>query len=138
MRTLEHLKKQLEPYGAAEFIYYTDVGCLAWHYSTGRNLEPIFIEAAEKGNGNGRELYRRMILSELRNNRRPYHSVFIYRLSSNTEAERFYKKMGWAEINLGKCIYAGDDTVLMWITWEDFMAELGVNEHSLCRNESDR
>ena len=84
MRTLEHLKKQLEPYGAAEFIYYTDIGCLAWHYSTGGNLEPIFIEAAERGNGNGRELYRRMILFELDNNRKPYHSVFIYRLGSNT------------------------------------------------------
>ena len=125
MRSLEELKTRLEDYGEAEVLYYPDVGYIAWHYGTGENIEMLFVEVAERGRGRGRWLYREMV-SQVRSSprRRPYHSVYAFRLTTNHDAERFYLKMGWTQKDLGRCIYGGGDTTLMWITWENLLENL--------------
>jgi hypothetical protein len=40
--------------------------------------------------------------------------------------QRFFDKLGWTQVDLGPSIYGGDDTVVMWITWEDFLKKLGI------------
>jgi len=136
MRTLAELRKRIEAYGQAAYFYDPTIGCIVWHYSTGDNIEVLFIESAEEGQGNGRELYRRMAVYEISLNRHPYHSVFSFRLKSNDKAERFYDKFtGWHQIGLGKSIYGGEDTVLMWTTWNDLLEELGISEQE--RNSED-
>jgi GNAT superfamily N-acetyltransferase len=124
MRSLEELKGRLEDYGAAEYIYDPDVGYIAWHHSTGENIELLFIEAAEIGTGLGISLFRRMVDHLKSRNEKPYHSVFAFRLASNKLAENFYESTGWTQVPLGQSIYAGDETVLMWITWTDLLEQV--------------
>lgn len=124
MRSLESLKEKLKTYKEAEFIYDPSLGYIAWHYSTGDNIEVLYIEANVVGIGAGGTLYQRMIETLLERGEKSYHSVFGYRLASNETARKFYHKLGWTQVNLGQSIYAGDDTVVMWITWEKLLERL--------------
>lgn len=126
MRTLEQIKDRHGYYGAAEYLYIKDVGYIVWHFSTGENLEPLFIEVAEKRKGYGTELYRRMVLKLIADGRRPYHSVFAYRLTDNKEAEGFYNGLGFTQIDLGNCIYKDRGTTLMWSTWDNLIEQLEI------------
>ena len=126
MRTLDELRDTLKTYGAAEYVYDADVGYIAWHFITGGNLEVLYFEAAEKGRGLGRELYRRLALELLGSGRRPYHSVVGYRRSGNQQAARFYDKLGWTQVDLGQSVYRDGGTTLMWITWADLLKNLGL------------
>lgn len=128
MRSQSDLRKKLLPYENLEYVYDPRVGYIVWHYSTGNNLEVLFIEAAVLGLGQGSELYRRMIQTLIDRGERPYHSIFGYRLASNSNAERFYGGLGWTQVNLGQSIYAGDETVLMWVTWEDILSRFHLKE----------
>lgn len=127
MRTWPELQEKLSPYEGVEYIYDPEVGYIAWHLSTGGNVEILFIEAAIPGLGQGGEMYRRMALQLLERGT-PYHSVFGYRLKSNRIARRFYSKMGWTQVSLGRSIYAGDETVVMWTTWDDLLTRLGLKD----------
>ena len=126
MRTLAELKERLNLYGEVEYIYDSEVGYLSWRYGTGGNLEPLFIEVVAKRKGNGRELYHRMAVQVLQQNKEPYHSLFCFRLESNKDADQFYHKLGFTQINLAQSVYGGDKTVLMWITWKDFLRNLDI------------
>jgi GNAT superfamily N-acetyltransferase len=126
MRTLEQLQQRLTHYGAAEYVYDPEVGYIAWHFGTGENLEPLFIEVAERRKGYGRELYRRMCRRLLAEGRPPYHSVFAYRLASNEDARLFYAALGFEQRDLGRSVYRGDGTVVMWITWDNLLRGLGL------------
>jgi len=129
MRTLQELKEKLEGYGSAEFIYYQDTGYLAWHFSTGANIETLFIEAKP---GCGSWLYRKMVEKILETGKIPYHSVFCFTLESNERAIGFYRKMGWTQVFLGQSIYRDDTTVLCWTTWQDLLTYMskGANDES--------
>lgn len=120
MRTLEQLQDKLKTYGDAEYIW-TDAGNIAWHYATGGNIEVLFIEAAPLF---GCVMYQKMIDALQSRGERPYHSVFGFCLGSNEKAKRFYRKMGWNVVELGKSIYAYDDTTLVWTTWDNLVARL--------------
>ena len=127
MRTLDQLQQRLAGYGAAKFIHANGKGLIAWHTSTGDNLEVLFIEVAEPGKGTGLWLYRLMVDRILEEGSKPYHSVFAYRLGSNQMAARFYEKLGWQQVNLGRSIYRDDDTVLVWTTWDQLVQNLGMD-----------
>jgi hypothetical protein len=120
MRTLAEIEKRLELYDFVELIYDEGTGYIAWHYSTGDNIEMLFIEAP----GHGTEMYAQFVKLLQSSEEKPYHSVFAYRLGSNTRAAKFYDKLGWKQVNLGPSIYKGDDTVFMWITWDDLVTNL--------------
>jgi len=124
MRTLEQLKERIALYDYAVFIQWPNVGYIAWHFSTGDNLEVLFIESAIAGGGG--MLYRAMAKRLLETGRVPYHSVFAYRLTSNKVAERFYGRMNWTQVDLGQSIYRDDGTTLMWITWEGLLKRLEI------------
>ncbi len=128
MRRLEELLSKLSIYGDAQYIYDSDMGYIAWHYSTGGNIEMLFIEAAETGRGLGRKLYRCMIDKLQSNKEKPYHSIFAFRLASNGVASLFYHALGFTQVELGQSIYGGDKTVIMWITWDDLLKRLGIEE----------
>jgi hypothetical protein len=121
MRTLEQCEAKLEKYGAAESLFFPGIGNISWHFSTGDNIEVLYLEAQI---GHGVTMYCRMVKTILANGRLPYHSVFAYRLASNEIAGKFYAKLGWQQEDLGQSIYKGDGTVLMWITWEDLLKSL--------------
>jgi hypothetical protein len=121
MRTLDELQARLELYKEAEYIYVVGVGSIVWHYSSGDNIEILFIEAPN----HGRELYHLMVSRLLSHNEKPYHSVFGFHLTSNTRAARFYEKMGWNHINLGQTIYRGEGATIVWTTWEGLLQNLG-------------
>jgi hypothetical protein len=137
MRTLEQLLERLEPYDEAEYIYDPAIGYLSWHVSTGGNIEPLFIEVLEPQKGYGTELYRRMARHLIAAGREPYHSLFAFRLKSNTVAGAFYNALGWTQQDLGQSIYKGDGTVIMWIEWSRFLQRLGI-EPQPSNNESTR
>ena len=129
MRTLAQFEERLHPYKDAQSFYDSQIGYIAWHYSTGDNIEVLYIEAAVSGLGLGGELYRRMVQQLLANGERPYHSIFGYRLKSNKVAEKFYRSMGWSQVDLGQSIYAGDETVIMWDTWDHLLNRLHLKEN---------
>jgi len=130
MRSRDQLLDRLDLYDEADFIYKDGIGYIAWHFSTGDNLEMLFIEVHEdqRGKGHATQLFRDMVKSIITEDRVPYHSVFGYRLASNKVAEVFYNTLGWTQVNLGRCIYSGDDTVLMWTTWENLLNKLGMSK----------
>jgi hypothetical protein len=114
MRTHHELTERLKAYGDAEYVW-TPYGSIAWHLSTGENIEALFLEAKP---GYGRWMYRQMVEAIREDGGEPYHSVFAFRLTSNQKAKNFYAKMGWTQVDLGRSIYAGDETTLMWTTWD--------------------
>lgn len=128
MRTSKEFLARIDPYlSRCDYIYNSRVGAIAWHYSTGENVELLFIEAAVRRQGMGTLLLRMMCLEMLRVGKQPYHSVFAYRLKSRTEAGLFYTALGFKEVDLGQSIYAGDGTMLHWIEWENLLKRLGIS-----------
>lgn len=128
MRTLEQLLDRLQAYGQAEYIYDPALGYVAWHFATGDNVELLFIESAVPNNGHGVELVRRMALRILELGRAPYQSVFAFRLGSNEAAGKFYRGLGWQQVNLGRSIYRDVDTILAWITWSNLLERFNLKE----------
>ena len=124
MRTQRELVDRLSGYESPTLIYDPDVGYIVWHFTTGDNLEVLFIEAKEPGKGQGIQLYKRMIKVIEKTKRLPYHSVVGYRRSQNELAQRFYAKMGFIQVDLGQSIYREGGTTLMWITWADLKKNL--------------
>jgi ribosomal protein S18 acetylase RimI-like enzyme len=111
-----------------EYFYDPEMGYLVWRVSTGENVEMLFVEAATMNRGLGRKLYQRFVKILQGQDKEPYHSVFAFRLGSNEVAKRFYDKMEWTQVDLGQSIYRDDHTVLMWITWQDLIKNLGAND----------
>jgi hypothetical protein len=122
MRTKEQLEERMRAYHDLEYVYLDNIGYIVWHYSTGDNIEILFLEATF---GFGLHMYKRFIDALLQRNEKPYHTVFAFRLGSNEIAGRFYEKFGWTQVNLGRSIYRDDDTVMVWITWQDLLRRLG-------------
>lgn len=121
MRTLAEMERRMKLYEGAEYLYFPGFGNIAWHYSTGDNIEILFVEAVF---GYGAVMLARMVKLLEERNESPYHSVFAFRLKSNIVAEHFYERLGWHQIDLGQSIYRGDGTVLMWITWTELVGVL--------------
>jgi hypothetical protein len=115
MRTLEQLQARIEGYEGLNYIWDQYLGYIVWHLSTGDNIEVLFIEANVLGGGY--YLCEQMVQRILEKGPRPYHSVFAYTLGCNEQAQRFYEKLGFNILPLGRSIYQGDETVLVWITW---------------------
>ncbi len=130
MRSLEQLQSRLQCYRGVEYFYDPEMGYLVWRVSTGENVEMLFVEAITLGQGLGRKLYQRFVKVLQEQGKEPYHSVFAFRLDSNEAAKKFYNKIGWTQISLGQSVYRDDDTVLMWITWEDLIKNLGANDEN--------
>lgn len=97
----------------------TDHGYIAWQVSTGENVEILFIEVDEPGNGYGTELVRLMC-----ERIKPYNSVFVFRRGFNIAAGRFYRKLGFTETNVHG-VYKGEMAVIGTISYE-----------TLCQNVS--
>lgn len=123
MRTHAELLETLAVY-RQDYVYDEEIGYLVWRTGTGNNLEALFIEVRAKGRGDGRVLYRRMVEKLLGSGERPYYSVFGFVLGSNERALGFYRRMGWAVVPLGRSVYMADETVLVWIAWDDLLKEL--------------
>lgn len=128
MRTREQLLDRLRSYEDFDLLYEDGLGYVVWRWGTGENLEVLFIETAAPGNGQGRELVRRMALRVLESGRRPYHSVFAFRLGSRADAGAFYGALGFHQHFLGPSVYGGDDAVLAWVAWADLLKTLGVGD----------
>jgi len=126
MRTLLGLLQRLRKYKDAEYIYDHETGYIVWRYGTGDNLEILFLVSAEKRKGNATHLCRMMIHKLESCGERPYHSLFLFRLAGNVESQAFFTRLGFKEVNLGRSIYGGDDTVILWIAWDDFKLAVGV------------
>lgn len=131
MRTLHQLLLLTRDYDCTDYIYRDDLGYIVWRRGTGGNLEILFIEAANPGNGQGRELVRLMVEYLTRTNAAPYHSVFAFRLGSREEAGRFYRSLGFRGVLVGsprgeRGVYRDDETYLHWVPWDELKRNLGV------------
>lgn len=126
MRTLDQLLDKLAAYHNVEYIYVEGEGYIAWRYSTGMNIEFLFVEVAAKRKGFGIAMFRRMVERISVRNQLPYHSVFGFRLQSNWEAGEFYDRMGFTQVPLGPSIYRDGGTVLMWTTWDKLKERVGL------------
>lgn len=113
-------------YRYVDQIYEKTLGCISWHFTTGNNLEVIELEAAIPGLGQGYLLYRKMVERLVQENRMPAHSVIGYRRSDNKQAEYFYRKMGWHQIDLGHSLYKRGGTTLLWTTWQQLRNRVHV------------
>ena len=120
MRTQQQLKERLTSYVGAVYTY-TPEGYIAWQYSTGENVEILFIEVNEGRKGIGRKLIKSMCeVIE------PYHSVFVVRLASNEIAGNFYRSLGFTE-TLVKGLYRGDDAVIGVVPFKQLCQNLSTN-----------
>lgn len=132
MRTAYELRARVVGgrYDVVEQIHDPAVGYVAWRTGTGDNLEILFVAAAEKGRGHGKELLRRMCRTLLSEGHRPYHSVYAFRLAGNEEAGHFYASMGWHQQAVGgeggRTVYGGDGTVIAWVAWDALLQRLGL------------
>lgn len=117
MRTKQELLERLSWYPKAGYIY-KEYGYIAWQVTTGENLEILFIETLEKGKGLGCFLIADMLAVI-----KPYHSVIVFRLASNTIAGKFYRKCGFEE-TLIKGLYKGGDAVIGVATYEKLCQNL--------------
>ena len=91
------------------------LGFIEWEVGTGGNHEITQIKAYIQGQGVGKQLlklYKQYCIP-------PCFSVYAFVLGSREQARGFYKSAGFREINLGKSIYKDDDTILVWIPFEE-------------------
>lgn len=109
----------MKDYRGAQYIY-RDYGYVAWQISTGENIEIIFIEVKEKGQG-----YASNLLREMCQLIKPYHSVFVFRLRSNDSAGCFYRKVGFKETIIPG-LYRGEEAVLGVVTYEELCRNLSI------------
>jgi len=123
MRTLEQLRRRIAGYGEAEYIYERNVGYIVWHYSTGDNVEILFIETRAN---QGAMLVKMMVEALIAKKGKPYHSVFVFSLGENERARKFYTKLGMKQVNLGSSIYRDGETVLSWISWDELLQNLDL------------
>jgi hypothetical protein len=124
LKTKEQFEARLATYGEADYVYLPNVGNIAWHYSTGENIEVLFIESIP---GYGGFMMLKMVETILANNQKPYHTVFGFCRTSNDLAANFYAKLGWQTIDLGQSIYRDGGTVLVWTTWEQLLSRLRID-----------
>ena len=117
MRSYNELIEKINPYWGPDWIY-TDNGYIVWQMSTGGNVEILFIEVRNPGEGYATELVRRMCEKVS-----PYNSVFVFRLASNETAGYFYRKLGFEE------------TLIRGLYTEDSILGV-VNYRTLCQNLS--
>lgn len=125
--TEENFRSYCNKYKQVDYIFDYQLGCISWHLSTGGILEIIELEAAIPGLGQGYVLYRQMVEKILETGQMiPRHGVIGYRRTHNKEAEYFYKKMGWQQVNLGHSIYAEGEATLLWTTWEQLRKRVNL------------
>lgn len=126
MRTFDEVYQRIRPYiQAVDVVYDRDVGYLVWHWTTGGNVEPLFIEVAEKRKGHGKELYRRMVRKILATGLVPFHSVVAWRLTDNEVAGKFYDSLGFKQTDLGEdSAYKDRGATVMTIPWETLVDNL--------------
>lgn len=114
MRSKEALDERLSVYTGAE-TYYDETGYIVWQYSTGENVEILFIEVAEQRKGYGTQLIR-----EMAQRIKPYHSVFVVRRAVNEAAGEFYRSIGFREVTIPG-LYKNEDAVLGVISYEELL-----------------
>lgn len=121
MRTLPELLERVRHYRDLRYLHKPHVGYVVWRVGTGDNLEIVFVRAAEPGHGYGKRMLREMVAAVTSVGPRPYHSVYAYRLRSNEQAGRFYRALGFREVDLGASVYRDDGTVLAWVPWAELV-----------------
>ena len=114
MRSEKKLLKRLNPYGSFDYIYWKNKGYLAWHLSTGENYEMLFLEVKEKKKGVATQLFREFVKKV----KPPFNSVFAFRRADNKEAEMFYGKLGFKQMEIPG-IYRWVSAVIMWIRFSE-------------------
>jgi len=105
--------ERIKQYTGAEYIQ-NEKGLIAWQLSTGENIEILFIEVTEQRKGYGTAL-----IKEMCKRIKPFNSVFVFRLESNEEAGKFYRKLGFKETRIDGLYKVG--AVLGTIAYEDLI-----------------
>ncbi len=118
MRSKKKLLKRLNPYGSFDYIYWEDKGYLAWHLSTGENYEMLFLEVKKKKKGVATQLFKEFVDRVIREKKKPFNSVFAFRRADNKEAEIFYGKLGFRQLEIPG-IYKWVGAVIMWIRFSE-------------------
>lgn len=114
MRTFREIKEALKTYKGAVCLY-KPMGYIAWQYSTGGNVEILYIETIEARKGFGK-----MLLREMCRRIKPYNSVFVFRRKANSSAGKFYRAMGFKEKSI-KGLYQNELAVLGVINYEELL-----------------
>lgn len=121
--------KVIEPFNQCSWISSIN-GYIVWRTGTGLNIELLHIRSYLKGIGIGRRLVYDMLRS-LKSSP-PYHSVFGFTRSSNTEAQRFYGALGF-NLQPFMGLYKEGTAVLFWQSYEALVELMNryTNENSL-------
>lgn len=117
----------LKKYRHIDCVFEEDLGCIAWRFATGGNVEIVEIEAATIGKGLGKTLLISM-LDKLAKESTTVHNIISYRRTTNSAAENFYRKLGFQQIDLGKSLYQQGATTLVWISKEVLEINLTTKE----------
>lgn len=120
MRSPEEFFARIKGYTGCQYYYHPEIGYIAWQCSTGDNIEIVFIEAKQKGQGNGIRLIKEMLKKV-----QPYHSIFVFRRANNITAKHFYIKMGFQETRISG-LYQGEDAVLGVASYSILKHNLGI------------
>lgn len=124
MKTLDELKDRIALYQGAR-TFRTDFGFIVWQITTGENIEILFISVVETGKGLGTALVKDWVAHLIAEGQKPFHSVMVTRLESNTEAGRFYGKLGFTEHSIADLYKVR--AVLSTISFEKLCQNLSIS-----------
>lgn len=101
-------------------------GYIVYRLGTGDNLEILHIRAHEQGHGHGVELIREMLSRIKLENMEPYHSVFGFTKIDNTNAQDFYRYLGFI---LNHCQHVYQDGAFVFsIPYTDLIESISNTE----------
>jgi len=125
MRTEAQLLLRLEVYGVYEYIYWEGRGYMAWHLSTGENIEILFVEIhpSLRGQGLTSQLFAEFCQRAKLNP--PYNSVFAFTRADNEIAHRMYLRFGFYLKRIPN-LYKHLDAYLAVVNFQKLCEKLGV------------
>lgn len=125
MRTQKEIQERLATYTGAKLIYFDDLGYIAWQFTTGENIEILFIEVKVSGQGIGHGLMKKWLTELCVNGIKPYNSIIVWRLKRNTQAGHFYRSLGFKETEVSD-LYVKECAVLSVINFEGLCQNLSI------------
>ena len=107
--------EHVEPYKHVDH-YQTDNGYIVWRLGTGGNYEILHLRANQPRKGTGRELLRVML--QRLHQTPPRTSIFGFTWLANTDAQAFYKAMGF-DLSKVRGLYTDGQAILFTAKYTD-------------------
>lgn len=103
-------EKCIDPYHEQPQFVFLALGYIVWRPGTGENCEILFLRVHKPRKGIGTLLLRQMV-GQLVQYKSPANTVYGFCRTMNTDAQGFYRAMGF-DLTTVKGVYADGDAVV--------------------------